>query len=61
MLPIPATFIVSRDGLVKVRYIDPDYRRRMELDASSPRWVVCMQRALEFQFNRLRLQKQKAK
>ncbi len=33
MLPIPATFIVGRDGLVKARYIDPDYRRRMELDA----------------------------
>ncbi len=33
MLPIPATFIVGRDGLVKARFIDPDYRRRMELDA----------------------------
>jgi peroxiredoxin len=33
MLPIPATFIVGRDGLVKERYIDPDYRRRMELEA----------------------------
>lgn len=33
MLPVPATFIVGRDGLVKARYIDPDYRRRMELDA----------------------------
>jgi peroxiredoxin len=32
MLPIPATFIVGRDGLVKARYIDPDYRCRMELD-----------------------------
>ena len=32
MLPIPATFIVGRDGLVKARYIDPDYRRRMDLD-----------------------------
>ena len=33
MLPIPATFVVGRDGLVKARHIDPDYRRRMELDA----------------------------
>jgi len=33
MLPIPATFIVGRDGLVKARYIDPDYRHRMELEA----------------------------
>jgi len=32
MLPIPATFVVGRDGLVKARCIDPDYRRRMELD-----------------------------
>jgi peroxiredoxin len=32
MLPIPATFIVDRDGVVKARYIDPDYRRRMDLD-----------------------------
>ena len=31
MLPIPATFIVGRDGVVKARYIDPDYRRRMDL------------------------------
>ncbi len=32
MLPIPATFIVGRDGVVKARHIDPDYRRRMDLD-----------------------------
>ena len=32
MLPIPATFIVGRDGVVKARYIDPDYRHRMEID-----------------------------
>ncbi|MFT3732119.1 MAG: peroxiredoxin-like family protein [Hyphomicrobium sp.] len=29
-LPIPATFIVGDDGLVKARFIDPDYRRRMD-------------------------------
>ena len=28
-IPIPATFIVGRDGLIKARYVDPDYRRRM--------------------------------
>jgi peroxiredoxin len=33
MLPVPATFIVGRDGLVKARFIDPDYRRRMDTDA----------------------------
>lgn len=32
-LPIPATFVVGRDGLVKARYIDPDYRRRMDTEA----------------------------
>jgi peroxiredoxin len=32
MLPVPATFVVDRDGIVRARYIDPDYRRRMELD-----------------------------
>jgi peroxiredoxin len=33
MLPIPATFVVDRDGLVVARHIDPDYRRRMDVDA----------------------------
>jgi peroxiredoxin len=27
MLPIPATFVVGRDGQVRARFIDPDYRR----------------------------------
>lgn len=31
-LPIPATFVVGRDGLVIARYVDPDFRRRMEID-----------------------------
>jgi hypothetical protein len=30
-LPIPATFVVGQDGLVKARFIDPDYRRRMDI------------------------------
>ena len=29
MLPIPATFVVSQDGLIRARFIDPDYRNRM--------------------------------
>jgi peroxiredoxin len=29
MLPIPATFVVGRDGIVSARFIDPDFRRRM--------------------------------
>jgi peroxiredoxin len=32
MLPIPATFVVGPDGVVKARHIDPDYRHRMEID-----------------------------
>jgi peroxiredoxin len=32
MLPIPATFVVDRDGLVKARFVDPDFRRRMAVD-----------------------------
>ena len=31
-LPIPATFVVAQDGRVKARYIDPDYRKRMEIE-----------------------------
>ena len=32
VLPIPATFVVGRDGFVKARFVDPDFRRRMEID-----------------------------
>jgi peroxiredoxin len=32
MLPIPATFVVSTDGRVKARFVDPDYRKRMAID-----------------------------
>ena len=31
-IPIPATFVVGTDGLIKARYVDPDYRRRMAMD-----------------------------
>src|SRR3954467_11971333 len=31
VLPIPATFVVGRDGLVKARFVDPDFRKRMEI------------------------------
>jgi peroxiredoxin len=33
MLPIPATFIIGQDGIVRARHIDPDYRHRMDTDA----------------------------
>jgi hypothetical protein len=32
MLPIPATFVVGRDGMVKARFVDPDYCKRMAID-----------------------------
>jgi len=31
-LPIPATFVVGTDGLVKERFIDPDYRKHMAVE-----------------------------
>jgi peroxiredoxin len=31
-LPIPATFVVGQDGYVKARFVDPDYRKRMEIE-----------------------------
>ena len=32
MLPIPATFVVGRDGRVTARFIDPDFRHRMSVE-----------------------------
>jgi peroxiredoxin len=32
-LPIPATFVVARDGIIHARFVDPDYRRRMDVEA----------------------------
>ena len=32
VLPIPATFVVARDGRVTARFIDPDYRNRMTIE-----------------------------
>jgi peroxiredoxin len=33
ILPVPSVFFVDRQGIVRDRHIDPDYRRRMELEA----------------------------
>jgi peroxiredoxin len=33
VVPIPATFVVGTDGRVRARFVDPDYRKRMETDA----------------------------
>jgi len=32
ILPIPAVFVVRQDGIIAARHVDPDYRKRMELD-----------------------------
>jgi peroxiredoxin len=32
MLPIPATFVVGRNGIIQARFLDPDFRRRMAVD-----------------------------
>jgi peroxiredoxin len=32
VLPIPAVFVVQRDGRITARHIDPDYRQRVEID-----------------------------
>lgn len=32
VLPVPATFVVNTGGVVVARHVDPDYRRRIEVD-----------------------------
>jgi peroxiredoxin len=32
MASFPATFVVGRDGKIKARFVDPDFRKRMEID-----------------------------
>ena len=32
ILPIPATFVVGQDGRVLGRFVDPDYRKRMDVE-----------------------------
>jgi peroxiredoxin len=29
-LPIPATYVVARDGSIRLAYVDADYRKRLE-------------------------------
>jgi peroxiredoxin len=33
MLPLPACFVLSRDGVIVARHVDPDYRTRMDVQA----------------------------
>lgn len=32
ILPIPATFVVNQVGVVQGRFVDPDYRKRMDIE-----------------------------
>lgn len=32
-LPVPATFVIDRDGVVRARHVDPNYRERMSVEA----------------------------
>jgi len=32
MLPIPATFVVGSNGIITARFLDPDYRTRMDIN-----------------------------
>jgi peroxiredoxin len=32
-LPVPATFVIDKQGIVRARHVDPDYRKRMEPSA----------------------------
>lgn len=32
MLPIPATFVIGTDGIIRARFVDPDYRTRMAVE-----------------------------
>ena len=29
-LPTPGTFVISRDGIIRLAFVDPDYTRRLE-------------------------------
>lgn len=37
-VPVPATFLVGRDGVVKRRFVDPDWTKRVET-SEVLRWV----------------------
>ncbi len=32
LLPIPATLVIGKDGRVKARFVDPDFRHRMAIE-----------------------------
>ena len=32
LLPIPATLVIGGDGLIRARFVDPDFRHRMRME-----------------------------
>ncbi|MGL6044735.1 MAG: peroxiredoxin-like family protein [Sandaracinobacteroides sp.] len=32
IMPIPSVFVVAQDGVITARHVDPDYRRRLEIE-----------------------------
>lgn len=41
-LPIPATYVIARDGIIRLAFVDPDYTKRLE-----PEEIVQAVQALE--------------
>ena len=33
MVPVPATFVVGKNGMIRERFVDPDYRKRMTVES----------------------------
>jgi peroxiredoxin len=31
-LPVPATYVIARDGIIRLAFVDPDYTKRLEPD-----------------------------
>ena len=57
-VPIPATFVIGADGRVIARFLDPDFRKRMEiddiLDALKRAWILTSGTAGLFEFRPIR-------
>jgi hypothetical protein len=40
-LPVPATLVLDRDGIVRARHVDPNCRERMSVDAVLSALIDC--------------------
>jgi peroxiredoxin len=52
IVPVPATFVVSEEGRVKARFVDPDYRERMTIESMLGRFRADRQLAASDQLQR---------